>query len=185
MTGGADHTDAEAGDDGVVPGGVRIFRRGVWRDYGFFLIASGYLVWHRRVLLVYHNRFNLWVPPGGHVEAGDTFARTAEREFEEETGIAVKALSAGPSIRRADANASPEPLPFHVDVEREGFAKPALVQFFFVRALGEMVLRPQRSEVNDCQWFDVEDLDMLPTFNQVRQLSLYALATHPDAEIGR
>lgn len=164
-----------------VPGSVSVFRNGAWSDLGYFLIASGYLVHRRQVLLVYHNRFKLWVPPGGHLEAGETFAQAATREFAEETGIAVEAISAGPQVRDADTNATPEALPFYVDVEREGFAKPALVQFYYVRATGSLTVRPQLSEVDDCQWFKSEDLEQLPTFNQVRQLSLYSLRAHPDA----
>ena len=43
-----------------------------------------------RVLLVFHNRLQLWLQPGGHVEPCDNdVLTTAVREVQEETGISV------------------------------------------------------------------------------------------------
>jgi 8-oxo-dGTP diphosphatase len=154
----------------------------VARDSGFVLICSGYLVEQGRVLLVHHNRFDKWVPPGGHIEPGETFAGTVVREFKEETGLLVEALSAQPVIHPADANATPEPVPFYVDLEREGFAVPAIVQFFYVRRLAQAVGQPvhaQLEEVRAARWFAREDLTRLPTFEQVRSLAWFALHNYP------
>ncbi len=172
---------ATPGDGSVLPGAVVVRRAGAWVDLGYSLIASGYLVVDDRVLLVFHNRFRRWVPPGGHIEPGETFARTAAREFREETGIEVDVLSALPSAFGGDDNATPEPVPFHVDVEREGFLTPALVQFFYVRPTGSAEAVPQLAEVDDVKWFTAEDLVVLDTFDQVRHLATAALVNHPDA----
>lgn len=157
------------------------------RDTGFVYICSGYLVEHGKVLLVHHNRFDKWVPPGGHIEPGESFAGTAVREFKEETGLLVEAISSQPAIHAADANATPEPVPFYADIEREGFAAPALVQFFFVRRQAgsdEQVVEAQLDEVHSAAWFGLDDIDMLRTFDQVRSLARFALLNHPDA-VGR
>src|SRR3569833_3693280 len=53
---------------------------------------------------------------------GETFAEAAGREFKEETGLSVEALSSQPAIHPPDDNATPEPVPFYVELEREGFA---------------------------------------------------------------
>ncbi|WP_165975347.1 NUDIX hydrolase [Actinomadura rubrisoli] len=152
----------------------------VTKDTGFVLICSGYLVEQGRVLLVHHNRFGKWVPPGGHIEPGETFAEIAVREFKEETGLLVEALSAQPVIHPPDGNATPEPAPFYVDLEREGFRIPAIVQFFYVRRIGgEQELQAQLEEVADARWFTLGDLDDLPTFEQVRSLARFALRNYP------
>ena len=54
-------------------------QRGQRQDEDYLLIASGYLVAGERVLLVHHRHFDKWVPPGGHVQPGGTFAGAAER----------------------------------------------------------------------------------------------------------
>ncbi|WP_207935946.1 NUDIX domain-containing protein [Actinomadura sp. KC216] len=153
------------------------------QDIGFFLVCSGYLVERGRVLLVHHNRFDKWVPPGGHLDPGETFAAAAAREFSEESGLQVEALSAQPVIHPGDPGATPEPAPFYVDIERpEGFPIPALTQFFYVKrvdgARGRPV-EPQLAEVHDAAWFGLHDLDALPTFEQVRSLARFALLNYP------
>ncbi|MFE7115136.1 NUDIX domain-containing protein [Streptomyces sp. NPDC057654] len=154
------------------------------RNTGFVYICSGYLVELGRVLLVHHNRFDKWVPPGGHIEPGESFAGTAVREFKEETGLLVEAISSQPAVHPADANATPEPVPFYVDTEREGFATPALVQFFYVRRQAgtrTQAVEAQREEVHGAAWFGLGDLDGLRTFGQVRSLARFALLNHPDS----
>jgi 8-oxo-dGTP pyrophosphatase MutT (NUDIX family) len=151
---------------------------------GLIWIAAGYLVRADRVLLVRGTRSGLWVPPGGHVEPDETFAQTVVRETLEETGIKVRILSTSPVIHPADENSSPEPVPFYVDIEREGFAKPALAQFYFVEPVDRdrpLHIVPNDPEVAACNWFRREDIPVLPTFAQVRSLALYALEHHPAA----
>ncbi|MCQ8192969.1 NUDIX hydrolase [Streptomyces rugosispiralis] len=151
-------------------------------DIGLVYICSGYLVERGKVLLVHHNRFDKWVPPGGHIEPGESFAGTAVREFKEESGLLVEAISSQPAIHPADDNATPEPVPFYVDIEREGFAIPALVQFFYVRrqaGTGEQAVEAQLEEVHGAGWFSLEDLERLPTFEQVRSLARFALLNYP------
>jgi 8-oxo-dGTP diphosphatase len=154
----------------------------VTRDSGFVYVCSGYLVEQDRVLLVRHNRFGKWVPPGGHIEPGETFAQTAAREFREETGLVVDVISSQPVIHPPDGNATPEPAPFYVDLEREGFPTPAIVQFFYVRrtpaAMGQEA-HAQLEEVDAASWFTWEELADLPTFEQVRSLARFALRNYP------
>lgn len=140
------------------------------------------------MLLVHHNRFNRWVPPGGHLEPGETFSEAAARECHEETGLQVEVVSASPAIHPPDSNATPEPVPFYVDVEREGFRIPALVQFFYLRLLDASSLaraKAQESEVYGLGWFNADELMTLPTFDQVRSLSQHALAHHPDTGLNK
>lgn len=160
---------------------IRIRRDGIDRGLGYSLICSGYLVEGDRVLLAYHVGFNKWVPPGGHLEAGETFDEAVQREFREETGLEVKVISATPALV-LDENASPLPGPFYVDLEREGFRIPAITQYFFVRRVSkEQSLTAQQEEVRELKWFRLSDVAGLETFEQVRVVARYALLNHPDA----
>lgn len=55
--------------------------------------ASGVLIVNKRVLLLKHKKLGTWLTPGGHVEKGEFLHEAAEREFFEETGLRVKAIS--------------------------------------------------------------------------------------------
>ncbi len=160
---------------------IQITRGGVTRGFGHALVCSGYLVENGKVLLVHHNKFDKWVPPGGHLEAGDTFSSAAAREVLEETGLEVEVLSATPFLVD-DHNATPLPGPFYVDVLGEGFAIPSITQYFYVRRVNpEQFIAKQAAEVHDVRWFDAAEIETVPTFDQVRALCRYALEHHPDA----
>ena len=46
----------------------------------------------QKVLLHYHKKVRLVLPPGGHVEPNETPAESAIREVKEETGLKVKII---------------------------------------------------------------------------------------------
>jgi 8-oxo-dGTP diphosphatase len=159
---------------------IQITRQGITKDFGHSLVCSGYLVEEGKVLLVHHNGFDKWVPPGGHIEAGDTFDEAVAREFLEETGLAVEVISTVPRLLD-DSNASPLPVPFYVDLEREGFKFPSITQFFYVRRKDlTQEITAQLSEVHEVRWFDSNEIESMKTFEQVRVLCRFALEHHPD-----
>lgn len=43
-----------------------------------------------KLLLIYHNKFLKWLPPGGHVEDVEAYSNAAEREVKEEIGVDIK-----------------------------------------------------------------------------------------------
>jgi 8-oxo-dGTP diphosphatase len=51
--------------------------------------SSIYLRNRSEILLVFHKRFNLWVPMGGELEANESPIEAAVRELGEEAGLAV------------------------------------------------------------------------------------------------
>ncbi len=62
----------------------------------------------QRVLLVYHDRLDQWLQPGGHVQPEDvSVVATAQREVLEETGLVV-ADDPEPSLVAVDVHEIPE-----------------------------------------------------------------------------
>jgi 8-oxo-dGTP pyrophosphatase MutT (NUDIX family) len=71
----------------------------------------------RRTCLVLHGKFDAWVQPGGHLEAGDlTLALAAAREVEEETGLTGVVLPRVAALSRHVAPCRPE-VDWHLDVQ--------------------------------------------------------------------
>lgn len=92
-----------------------------------------------------------WATPGGGVEAGETFAQAAVREFEEEVGIAFDSI--GPSVARHE---------FVLQLP-DGESVIADEQFFIVRVSQEKVLRKgwtahEVKVMTDYRWWSKDDL---------------------------
>ncbi|CAM0117563.1 NUDIX hydrolase [Rhabdochlamydiaceae symbiont of Dictyostelium giganteum] len=54
--------------------------------------ATAYIISHAEVLLIFHPKLHKWLPPGGHLEEGETPPECAYREALEETGIEIELI---------------------------------------------------------------------------------------------
>ena len=55
--------------------------------------ASCYIFDDEKIILVFHKKFNKWMPPGGHLEPNETPQEAAIRESFEETGLEIELCS--------------------------------------------------------------------------------------------
>lgn len=60
-----------------------------------FTVAA-FVVDRERVLMLWHRKLNMWLPPGGHVEPNELPDEAAVREVREETGIVALLLPEDP-----------------------------------------------------------------------------------------
>jgi len=146
----------------------------------FKQFASGYLIKDNKVLLVHHRKFNKWVPPGGHIEDEETPDQTLTREFLEETSLKIAVIRTTPSPFEGDSNATPIPVPFYMDLEREGFDVPHIGHFYFVKVVGNnFEVKHQETEAHEIKWFTIDEIDNLETFDQVKALAKFAIKNYP------
>lgn len=69
--------------------------------------ASALVVAERGTVLHLHKRLNIWLQPGGHIEAGEDPADGALREAAEETGLVVAHPASGPRFFHLDVHPGP------------------------------------------------------------------------------
>ena len=58
--------------------------------------ATGFIIKNGQTLLLWHNKLQMWVPPGGHLEKNEDPATAVLREIHEETGLTAKII---PSLK--------------------------------------------------------------------------------------
>jgi ADP-ribose pyrophosphatase YjhB (NUDIX family) len=54
--------------------------------------CTGFVVEGDKTLLLWHRRLQMWVPPGGHLEADEDPVSAVLREIREETGLEAEVL---------------------------------------------------------------------------------------------
>jgi len=70
------------------------------------ITASTFVVSERGVILHLHRKLQIWVQPGGHVDAGESTLQAALRETLEETGLAARHCDP-PNLFHVDVHPGP------------------------------------------------------------------------------
>lgn len=65
------------------------------------MTVSGFVVHEGRVALHWHRKLQMWLPAGGHIEAGEDPLQAVLREVTEEFGVEAEVLATGPSVAYA------------------------------------------------------------------------------------
>lgn len=91
----------------------------------------------RQVVLHLHKRLQMWLQPGGHIDAGETPSEAARREAAEETGLPVGAVD--PQLVHVDVHPGPRGHT-HLDL-RYVVTAPAVAP------------RPPEGESQEVRWF--------------------------------
>jgi 8-oxo-dGTP pyrophosphatase MutT (NUDIX family) len=79
-------------------------------------VVSVFIVHKGRVLLIYHKKYNEWLPIGGHIELNEDPEQALYREIQEECGLKVHILATAPKIKHPGVK--PIPTPDYVDAHR-------------------------------------------------------------------
>jgi ADP-ribose pyrophosphatase YjhB (NUDIX family) len=133
--------------------------------------ATTFVVQTGRTLLLWHQKLQAWLPPGGHMEPNELPESAAVREVKEETGLEVRLLGARLTLGEVPVLIEPEctlleeiePGHQHIDFI-----------FFAEVAGGTLTLNPRES--GEHVWCDANDLDRLEIAEDVKLLARRALA---------
>ncbi len=128
-----------------------------------FAVAT-FVVHEGRVLLLYHNRLGMWLPPGGHIEPNELPDEAAVREVYEETGVRVELV--GEKALPVDY---PRQLvrPRGVQVERISPGHEHIDFVYFARPVGSVEVRAN-DEGSHVGWYGPDELANLPLTEEIR-----------------
>lgn len=133
-----------------------------------------FVVHEGRVLLHYHHKLAIWLPPGGHIEPHELPDEAAVREVQEETGVQAELVGNRalpidyPSQLIVPAGIQLENIPpDHQHIDLVYFAHPVP---------GHHTIDPEYAEQDRVGWYDPEELESLGVSEEVRAWVAKALA---------
>jgi 8-oxo-dGTP pyrophosphatase MutT (NUDIX family) len=131
---------------------------------GRHFTVAVFVVHEGRVLLHWHRKLGMWLPPGGHIERDELPDEAALREVLEETGIRVELVG-----ERRDDIADPVQLhrPAGVQLEDIGPGHQHIDLIYFARPAGLTEIRQEFSE-DKVGWYGPEEWDAMSVNAEVR-----------------
>ncbi len=136
-------------------------------------------VLHRgRVLLLFHPKIGLWLPPGGHVEHGELPDDAAVREVREETGVQCQ-LVGERGVNVAYPDQLIRPCGIQVEKIRPGVEHIDLV-YFAVAEGADARIAPEHAAQDRAGWYAPDDLLALGANDEIRQWVAKLAATVPE-----
>jgi 8-oxo-dGTP pyrophosphatase MutT (NUDIX family) len=134
------------------------------QEVGRHFTVAVFVVRDGKVLLHWHRKLGMWLPPGGHIERDELPDDAAVREVLEETGVEVELVGE----RREDVE---DPLQLHrpagVQLEDIGPGHQHIDLIYFARPKGSTDIRDEFS-ADRVGWYGPEDWDKMQVNAEVR-----------------
>ena len=139
--------------------------------------ATGYITNPERTKMIFvrHNKFNTWLPPGGHMEINELPHECVLLEVEEEIGINADIVQHGEQVNLNGASERQIPTPYCIlhelipassrDVEHMH------VDFIYVMVSPECAASLQVREISDAKWLTKEEICSINTFAPVKEIA--------------
>jgi len=126
---------------------------------------------NKQILMIFHKKLNVWLPPGGHIEDNELPTKAVIREIFEETGIKVEIIQTEDKILTLSNNDCIElEKPFILLLENieRNWEHNHIDMVYICKALNKNIIL-QKTEVNDIGWFEIDQVKKLRTFENVKQ----------------
>ena len=131
---------------------------------GRHFTVAVFVVWEGKVLLHFHRKLGMWLPPGGHIEQDELPDEAAVREALEETGVEVELRGE----RREDVE-DPVQLrrPAGVQLENIGPGHQHIDLIYFATPTGPTEIHPNYNE-DRVGWYGPDDWNTMALNAEVR-----------------
>ena len=125
----------------------------IHRLYDF--VVSIFIVRQNKVLLVYHKKYDEWLPIGGHIELDEDPEEALFKEIREECGLKVRVLATKPPI--AHRGVKPILTPSYVDSHRITSTHRHVAFVYFGVSTSDRVIL-HREEHREFRWVGARQL---------------------------
>ena len=122
-------------------------------------VVDVFVVYKDKVLIRKHDKHNMWLAVGGHIELDEDSNQAAIREVKEEVGLDVVLVGA-PVAHKAEWSSGKELIPprfMNIHTITPTHQHISLV--YFAKSQSDAIVDEGREKSNGCKWFSKEDLD--------------------------
>ncbi|QSG02125.1 NUDIX domain-containing protein [Natranaeroarchaeum sulfidigenes] len=125
-------------------------------------VATVFVVHDGATALHEHEKLDMWLPPGGHIDRDELPHEAALRELEEETGLDVDLISEAEGTESDTARPLPQPEQFKLeDIDRiDGEVAHQHIDFVYYARATDRSIDPAAGEAppDAWQWFTKAEL---------------------------
>jgi len=130
-----------------------------------------FIVYDKKVLLIFHKKHNMWLQIGGHVELNEDPDEALFREVKEECGLDIKVIGKKEPQIEVKGTKFLYP-PVFMNIHDITGTHKHICLIYFAKAKSDKLVLNDR-EHNDIRWFSREDLDN-PEFNLNETVKFYS-----------
>jgi len=126
--------------------------------------ATGYVINPERtkILVIFHNKLQKWLPAGGHIEKNELPHEAALREVFEETGVTARIISDDPDMGltgKVDCQIPrPHSILYQIIPATSKDSEHIHVDFVYAMEAEETKVKIQLQEVSNVKWLTREEI---------------------------
>lgn len=137
-----------------------------------------FVVYKKTVLLRKHDKYNVWLSVGGHIELDEDPNHAAVREVKEEVGLDVELNAYLQTFQMNDEDYHELIPPYFVNRHRINKSHEHVTFTYFAKSETNMIKQLTEDEQSsDCKWFTKEEIENLTDIREgVKHYALKALS---------
>lgn len=121
-------------------------------------VADVFVVYTDKVLIRKHDKHNMWLAIGGHIELDEDPNHAAIREVKEEVGLDVALMGVLPDTK-AEGSSRELIAPRFMNIHEITPTHQHISLVYFAKSDSDAIVDEGREKSNGCKWFSKEDLE--------------------------